>query len=276
MDNLPRPHVSPHIAKLIARNISIRNGRRSYTEREWLRVRYEDRQMTLRQIASEAQCALRTIARWMDTHGIPTRDNITAIRLSSRRGSSNANWKGGNLCATCGRPKGGRASRLCWPCHIAQRSGPGNSNYKGISNVTIAVRQWCYDRWRTAIFERDGYTCQKCGDDKGGNLNAHHITPLATLIADRRVMSNLDLSTPEQRRIFIKMLLADPEITSLDNGITLCQSCHTTKHFLSLEDCEDLMYTYGAGGITQGELGAIYGVTGSAICYAIKRAKRAR
>lgn len=32
-----------------------------------------------------------------------------------------------------------------------------------------------HKQWRTSVFERDDYTCQMCGDDTGGNLEAHHI-----------------------------------------------------------------------------------------------------
>lgn len=57
--------------------------------------------------------------------------------------------------------------------------------------------------WREKIFERDEYTCQCCGDDKGGNLNAHHIVPHSK----------------------------DKSIAwEMDNGITLCKSCHISFH----------------------------------------------
>jgi hypothetical protein len=56
--------------------------------------------------------------------------------------------------------------------------------------------------WRDTIFSRDNYTCQVCGE-RGGKLNAHHIEPW--------------FSSPSQR-------------FSLDNGITLCESCHRDMH----------------------------------------------
>ena len=59
-----------------------------------------------------------------------------------------------------------------------------------------------YRVWRSQIFERDNYTCQRCGQ-KGGNLNAHHIKQYA-LYPDLRL---------------------DPV-----NGITLCEECHKAVH----------------------------------------------
>lgn len=56
-----------------------------------------------------------------------------------------------------------------------------------------------YIQWRKAVFERDNYTCQCCGDNVGGNLNAHHISSY-TNDKDNR--------------------------TNVDNGITLCDKCH--------------------------------------------------
>lgn len=58
-------------------------------------------------------------------------------------------------------------------------------------------------RWRYDVYARDNFTCMHCGDNKGGNLNAHHITPFAAF--------------PELRFV-------------LDNGITLCDSCHWLAH----------------------------------------------
>lgn len=58
-------------------------------------------------------------------------------------------------------------------------------------------------RWREQIFARDGYKCKKCGDSKGGNLNAHHITPYC---ADKSCAWDLN------------------------NGVTLCATCHKGFH----------------------------------------------
>ena len=57
-----------------------------------------------------------------------------------------------------------------------------------------------YANWRTAIFKRDDYTCQICGE-RSGKLQAHHIWPM---------------------RDNINTLL----IFDIDNGITLCKDCH--------------------------------------------------
>jgi len=59
-----------------------------------------------------------------------------------------------------------------------------------------------YTDWRTAVHERDSYTCQKCGG-KHGELNAHHIDGYA----------------------------ANPELrTTLSNGITLHADEHNDLH----------------------------------------------
>ena len=57
--------------------------------------------------------------------------------------------------------------------------------------------------WRTAVFERDDYTCVKCGDRSrkghGVMLNAHHIKRFADF--------------PNLR-------------FDINNGVTLCVGCH--------------------------------------------------
>lgn len=64
-------------------------------------------------------------------------------------------------------------------------------------------RYYEYYIWRNKVFERDKYTCQKCGDKRGGNLNAHHIK---------------NYSKHKELR------------TSLENGITFCEDCHREFH----------------------------------------------
>ncbi len=61
-----------------------------------------------------------------------------------------------------------------------------------------------YKQWRTDVFLRDSFTCQSCGDDKGGNLVAHHIKSFAEF--------------PELRLV-------------LSNGLTLCNDCHHDIHY---------------------------------------------
>lgn len=60
-----------------------------------------------------------------------------------------------------------------------------------------------YKNWRNLVYERDNYTCQCCGDSTGGNLNAHHIEPYAKSKGLR---------------------------TIVNNGTTLCESCHVEFH----------------------------------------------
>jgi hypothetical protein len=59
-----------------------------------------------------------------------------------------------------------------------------------------------YD-WRNSVYERDNYTCQCCGDNKGGNLNAHHLDGY-----DWCEVSRWDI----------------------ENGILLCDICHNDFH----------------------------------------------
>lgn len=84
--------------------------------------------------------------------------------------------------------------------------GERHYNFKhGLSQRNLNDRRKPeYLEWRNAVFARDNYTCQRCGDNRGGNLRAHHVKPFA--------------ENPELR-------------FDVANGITLCHTCHELEHF---------------------------------------------
>lgn len=75
-----------------------------------------------------------------------------------------------------------------------------------------------YRMWRKSVFERDDYRCFDCGE-RGGYLEAHHIYPYATF--------------PRLRLM-------------LENGITLCRSCHkkTKTYGRSIEKQAAIGYSH--------------------------------
>jgi hypothetical protein len=82
----------------------------------------------------------------------------------------------------------------------------GENHYKwqgGITKKNELIRKSIeYRLWREAIFARDNWTCQTCRI-RGGNIHSHHIKPFSLY--------------PELR-------------FALDNGITLCKTCHNKEH----------------------------------------------
>ena len=83
--------------------------------------------------------------------------------------------------------------------------GANNANWRGgVTPENERLRHSPhYADWRNAVFTRDGYSCQKCGNSKGGNLNAHHVLSWSQY--------------PEYR-------------FDVNNGLTLCETCHAQVH----------------------------------------------
>lgn len=88
-------------------------------------------------------------------------------------------------------------------------SGNNHWNWKdGQHQRNILIRYSIeYRLWREAVFARDNWTCNKCRV-KGGKLNAHHV----------------------------KRFSLYPELRfAIDNGVTLCKSCHKEVHRKKVE-----------------------------------------
>ncbi len=60
-----------------------------------------------------------------------------------------------------------------------------------------------YAQWRTSVYERDNYTCVRCGSPSKGDIVAHHLDGYNWCIEKR---------------------------TNVDNGVTLCEECHKAFH----------------------------------------------
>ena len=169
--------------------------------------------------------------------------NIDAIRCSEchvkqRVGENNPRWKGAHICPQCGGRKASGKTKVCNQCKKedylglpkCKSCGQDLSRYKPRNGKTRGGNycRKCYkgdhtvrwnpereDRgekwrdvagyagWRSSVFKRDAYTCQKCNYRRGGKIVAHHIYSWKT--------------SPEVR-------------LEVANGITLCVTCHRRFH----------------------------------------------
>jgi len=93
----------------------------------------------------------------------------------------------------------------------------GSKSYSWKGGVTPLMRQirrcFLYREWRKAVFERDKYTCQKCGE-KGGWKEADHYPKSFAEIFYSNNIKTLDEA------------LECVFFWDTNNGRTLCRECH--------------------------------------------------
>ena len=95
----------------------------------------------------------------------------------------------GTVCPKCARPRG--------EAHFAYN--PNLTDEERLLNRDLYENI----KWRNSVFERDAYTCRRCHDNRGGNLEAHHLDSYADF--------------PKKR-------------FNIENGVTLCRDCHKAFH----------------------------------------------
>lgn len=93
-----------------------------------------------------------------------------------------------------------RTSDPSWRASKHFQKGALHPRYKG--NARNRYEDYEYKKWRKEVYQRDQYSCQRCGA-KGVALEAHHVQHWAT--------------HPELRY-------------EVSNGISLCLLCHATVH----------------------------------------------
>jgi hypothetical protein len=98
------------------------------------------------------------------------------------------------------------------------RRGNKNHSWKGgIELLRDQIRDlFEYRLWRSDVFTRDDFTCQKCFV-RGGQLHAHHIKHFSEII------EKYNITTSDDARLC-------QELWNINNGITLCETCHKQEH----------------------------------------------
>lgn len=92
----------------------------------------------------------------------------------------------------------------------------------GINPICEIIRKsFRYQQWRQAIYTRDDFTCQDCGDKTGNNLNAHHKKPFSILLQE--AINYMPLLT-----VYDAAMAYSP-LWAINNGETLCEKCHNKK-----------------------------------------------
>jgi hypothetical protein len=112
-------------------------------------------------------------------------------------------WKGGlPNCKECNKSLGDSRAEYCTSCwQKGERNPAWNPSYNREDRENLRINSE-HIEWAKAVKKRDDYTCQKC-KDRGVVLNSHHIESFS---------KNKELRY------------------ALDNGITLCKTCHKGFH----------------------------------------------
>lgn len=98
-----------------------------------------------------------------------------------------------------------------------------NENHWNWKGGTTNLRQrimvsYKYRQWRSDIFQRDNYTCQKC-NQRGIYLEADHNPKLFSEIIK------------EYKIITVEEALLCEELWNINNGRTLCRKCHNLTKY---------------------------------------------
>ena len=87
-------------------------------------------------------------------------------------------------------------------------------NYR--NNITTLNKRiydsYKYRQWRSDVFTRDNFTCQKCGK-RSGYIEVHHLKEFSKIMIENKIIT-------------LEQALNCKELWNINNGITLCEKCH--------------------------------------------------
>jgi len=130
---------------------------------------------------------------------------------ASRVGDKSTSWKGGLAkCSICNdnlsiyKNSNQYDTGICKKCYRGENSRIWKKSIttEDRENSKYRNKHPLHRIWRTSVFNRDNYTCQKC-NQYGGSLCSHHIE---------------SYNKNKEKRY------------DIDNGITFCNECHISFH----------------------------------------------
>jgi 5-methylcytosine-specific restriction endonuclease McrA len=144
--------------------------------------------------------------------------NHWSFGIQRAYGKDAPRWKGGKPhCIDCGKQLKYYGSLRCHHCNDIYEKRKNNPNWKeGITSLNTQIRaSKQYEQWRLAIFIRDNFTCQDCGEKV--YLNAHHIKEFFKILEENNITT-------------LEQALQCKELWDINNGRTLCEDCHGKRH----------------------------------------------
>ena len=155
-------------------------------------------------------------------HTQATCEKISNMRKNKYSGSKNPNWHGGRpICKECGKT----ISYGSTYCATHKYFGKRSPNYiDGRTPFRFALRTIPeYREWRTNIFKRDNYTCQKCGKTDCF-LEAHHLDKMSNLVQEF-LKEYSQFSPVEDKETLLRLAMKYTPFWNAQ-GQTLCKVCH--------------------------------------------------
>jgi len=141
-----------------------------------------------------------------------TREKIALTKAGKKYPNS---WKGKTIkCPVCGTEK------YKYPRDIKRvqtnfcsKKCAYRYRDEGMTSLQERVRDSLnYSQWRESVLRRDSFTCRHCGK-MGRSLHADHIEAFGLLLRKHNIMD-------------IQSALVCADLWKLENGQTLCASCH--------------------------------------------------
>ena len=218
-NNIPRRNLSES-------NEGIKNG--SFVggvieNYDWVKDKC-DNGLSLTDISNVSNVSKSTVSRWLKKHNLKTKGI-----LKHKKGNEHHNWTGKSICL-CGNKKD-VTSNACQKCyHNDRRDKLTIKNPENYNDVKLSVRNITTPTWRDKVFTRDNYTCQKCFDSSGGNLQAHHIKRFTVIFDEVVSENNFNLNNKDMLLTYTYKISENVKLNDIDNGITLCKKCHQEIH----------------------------------------------
>lgn len=187
---------------------------------EWLYARYWDEELNSRDLAEIAYGKRKNgpnITNWMKKLGVPVRSRTDAVALQWKDNPERRKKSAEIAIEYMGPGTPGRKRLIKimqtkeYKDKISKANG-GSNNAMWNPKLTDEEREKQkrharrypgYNDFRRKVYERDNYTCLKCGNKSSGNLVVHHLN---------------GFHWDEDSR------------TEVDNGATLCTDCHKEFH----------------------------------------------